>query len=111
MKIYSVDTCIILGAYQNPRLERQFGKVIKVPFLPYHFEGKRFDLDFVNNDHKGHLGMPGGSFDVKYVLWSCDGSKSGSWRMCISAKVSEDVFAFYCKIIENDVLHEIPSLD
>jgi hypothetical protein len=103
MKIYSVYTHIRFDAYpKKANLGREFTKTIEIPFLPYHFEGKRFYLTF--QDECGNEFTT--SFDVKYTTWRNDKSKKGYWSMCISAGVHEDRFKRACEIIENDILHK-----
>lgn len=97
MKTYPVYTHIRFDAYpKKSNKGREFTKTIKIPFLPYQFEGKRFYLTFLDQDGNEFRT----AFDVKYVTWDGDASVKGTWSMCISAGVHTDRFERACEIIE-----------
>lgn len=106
MKIYPVLTHIRFDAYpEKSKKGNEFTKTIKIPFLPYSFEGKRFYLTFEDQDGNDFSEY----FNVENVTWHSSPSKKGSWTMCISGSVYVDRFESACEIIRNDILHKNPE--
>lgn len=104
MEIYSVLTHIMLEASNNKRIKREFTRTLQVPFLPYHLNGKRFYLTFMNK----HKQKTQTAFEVKYVIWDSDETVVGEWRMCISASDHEELFHRTVEAIESDILNTDP---
>lgn len=103
MEICSVLTCIILKTYRDPELEKQFSRIIKVPFLPYQIEGRHFYLYIKSSKDDSGKSL---SCKVKSVFWNSRGSTEGEWKMCIETKATRRDFNWIADLIKEDCLLE-----
>ncbi|HAV11207.1 MAG TPA: hypothetical protein DCX32_01555 [Candidatus Moranbacteria bacterium] len=107
MQIYNVLAYIRILADANKLQVPEFRKIIKIPFLPYHLEGKSFFLTLANEKGDKYATK----FEVDYVGWDHDGTIEGAWKIGLSpGSITDKNFADKLfTVIENDVLHKVPE--